>query len=145
VNFENLDMISNGHAMRLTRQPFQHLTTAGVFHLIAGMNANLVTDAKFAFVVAEWNYKQWQGNDHKEKWQQFLSAIQRNAKLPAGMQTIHENVWLLPLANGLPFLANLIEWARSYEIPIRILFLAEAPDWIKYPPDATEAVSQTTP
>ena len=62
-----------------------------------------------------------------------------NAVLPEGTQKIHENVWLLPLANGLPFLAKLIDWGNSYSIPIRILFLAELPIWIKYPPDAKPA------
>jgi hypothetical protein len=55
------------------------------------------------------------------------------------MKKVHENVWLIPLADGLPFLAKLIDWGGSDGVSIRILFLAEASNWIKYPPAAKPA------
>lgn len=104
------------------------------------MNANLVTDAKFALVIAErLKYRPSTGNDHLKNWSNFEGNIKQNVLQPEGTQTIHDNIWLIPLSNGLPFLAELLRWGGSYSIPIRILFLAEAPEWIKYPPDAKPA------
>jgi hypothetical protein len=106
------------------------------------MNANLVTDAKFAFVVAEGKppLVPDRPDDAPTQWQFFVRKARELESPLEGMQKIHENVWLLPLATGLPFLTKLIEWAGSYEVSIRILFLAEAPNWIKYPPDTKPTV-----
>jgi hypothetical protein len=125
------------------RFSFQHLTALLVWHLMAGMNANLVTDAKFALVVAE-RGKEKAGISVQANWQDFLSNVKGKCYPPEGNTTIHENVWLIPLATGLPFLAELIDWGKSYSVAIRILFLAEAPTWIKYPPDAEAKPSQPT-
>jgi hypothetical protein len=104
------------------------------------MNENLVTDAKFAFVVAErQKYVPGMGSSVQSNWQDFLNNVRNNVYLPEGTETIHENFWLIPLANGLPFLAHLIRLGDSYSVPIRILFLANVPTWIKYPPDAPTA------
>jgi len=101
------------------------------------MNSTLVTEAKFAFVIAE-KKGYIAGSEHEStrQWQDFLGNVQRISFPPAGMQKIHENVWLIPLSNGLPFVTKLIDWGASFGVSIRILFLEEAPDWIKYPPDA---------
>jgi hypothetical protein len=101
------------------------------------MNENLVTDAKFAFVIAEGKPPLVPDRTDRAptQWQFFVGKVRELESLTEGMQKIHENVWLIPLATGLPFLTKLIEWAGSFGVSIRILFLAEAPIWIKYPPD----------
>jgi hypothetical protein len=111
------------------------------------MNANLVTDAKLALVIAEGKPPLVPNmNDRAPtQWQFFVAKVGELGTPPAGTLTIHENVWLIPLANGLPFATKLIEWAQSYSVSIRILFLTEVPVWIKYPPDAEEKPSQATP
>jgi hypothetical protein len=76
------------------------------------------------------------GNAHISSWQDFVTNIRNNTSPPSKTITIHENVWLIPLANGLPFLGDLVRRAESCQIPMRVLFLEEEPTWIKYPPDA---------
>jgi hypothetical protein len=125
---------------RFCSQPFQHLTRLSFSSLLVGMNANLVTDAKFAFVIAERKeYKVGGGNEHIRQWTDFLGNVKMYSTPPEGTQKIHENVWLIPLSSGLPFLSQLIDWGGSSGVSIRILFLEEAPNWIKYPPDAKPA------
>ena len=99
------------------------------------MNENLVTDAKFAFVVAE-RQKNIPGVGVQANWQEFLKTVADTAHPPVGTQTIHENIWLIPLATGLPFVSELIRCSGDWSVSIRILFLAQPPVWIKYPPDA---------
>jgi hypothetical protein len=77
------------------------------------------------------------------RWSKFLSDIQKNIQPCAEIQKIHENVWLIPLGIGIPFLGQLIEWAGSYQIPLRILFLDAEPDWIKYPPDSPKTAEKS--
>jgi hypothetical protein len=99
------------------------------------MNANLVTDAKYALVIAERKeFRSALGTEPTRQWLDFLGNVQRTADSPSGTQKIHENVWLLPLATGLPFLGKLVDWSGSFEVSIRILFLEEVPNWIEYPP-----------
>jgi len=116
--------------------PFHRLTSPVSGRLIPGMNIHL--EPKFAFVVAERpKYNPASGvPDPEEKWQGFLGNAKNIPKPPEGMQKIHDNVWLMPLATGLPFLGQLIQWADSYRVAIRILFVDEAPNWLQYPPPA---------
>jgi hypothetical protein len=101
------------------------------------MNSNLDADVKFALVVAErGKHEIGGGNVHLSNWQTFLSNIHNNAYPPKDATKIHENIWLIPLSSGLPFLGDLIRRATNDGVSIRVLFLAEAPNWIKYPPDA---------
>jgi hypothetical protein len=99
---------------------------------------NTHPESKFAFVVAERpKHDPAQPiNDVGMNWTDFLVNVQNIAKPPEGMQKIHDNIWLIPLANGLPFLAGLIQWGGAYRVQIRILFLDEAPNWLQYPPPA---------
>jgi hypothetical protein len=99
-------------------------------------NKNLLTDAKFALVIAErQKYVQGMGVSVQANWQQFSESVRNNAQPPEGTETIHDNYWLIPLATGLPFLATLIRLGDSYSVPIHILFVEESPVWIKYPPN----------
>lgn len=125
----------DGLPMRLARQHFWHLTTLRFPCVMAHVNPNLVTDAKLALVVAEQQpRKDAKGARVEANWQEFLTNVKGRCTPPEKTTKIHENVWLIPLATGLPFLAELIQWGNAYSVPIRILFLAESPDWIEYPP-----------
>jgi hypothetical protein len=99
--------------------------------------------AKYAFVVAERpNYDPAGGvHDPAKNWSDFLVNIQNVPRRPEGIETIHDNIWLLQLSNGLPFLAELIRWGGAYQIAIRILFLAEVPNWLQYPSPAEKPSS----
>ncbi len=91
-------------------------------------------NAKIALVIAE-PIKSKAGYADQDTWRSFLASIQKNVKQIEGIDCFHENVWQIPLDNGLPFLVELLRWAGGIGIQIRVLFLEEAPDWIKYPPD----------
>jgi hypothetical protein len=96
---------------------------------------DLSNNSRFAFVVCERPVYSLDIQNPERKWQEFLTNIQYQLKPVEGIQRIHDNVWLIPLANGMPFLTKLFEWATSMGIPLRILFLESEPAWIKYPPD----------
>ena len=103
---------------------------------------NLSQNARFALVIAEAvknNY--WQAD--QTQWANFVANIRKNAQPPVGSLTIHENVWQIPLANGIPFLGKLVEVAEEMNIPLRILFLDATPDWIKCPPDGSPQSQRT--
>ena len=94
---------------------------------------------KLAFVIAAYPKEPTlNGRESRENWLDFVGNLQRHGRPPAGMQTLHDNVWLIPLANGLPFLNELIQLGHSYSVPINILFLEDAPTWITYPPAKPE-------
>jgi hypothetical protein len=89
---------------------------------------------RFAFVVAEFPKNEY-GEPDKATWDKFLGNIGRNKRQAEVAPTIHDNIWLIPLNTGMPFLNHLMQCAEPYPIPLRILFLNDEPDWIKYPPD----------
>ena len=45
-----------------------------------------------------------------------------------------ENVWLIPLSNGLPTLTSLLQDAQSNGFAYKVLFLSEEPAWSKFMP-----------
>jgi hypothetical protein len=90
---------------------------------------------KFALVIAERPHPE--DADHPDKrWQSFLDSIPQNVPPVEGIQRFHENVWQIPLNTGFSFLCELHGWAGSVKVPLHILFLEVAPDWITCPPDA---------
>jgi hypothetical protein len=94
-----------------------------------------------ALVVAEIP-KGKRGFDRRTNWQDFVTNVENNVYLPEGTQAIHDNIWLIQLSNGLPFLAEILKWSRPSEVTIRILFLQETPAWLEYRsagPPAAEA------
>src|SRR5260221_6106149 len=92
---------------------------------------------KFALVIAK-KQKPTPGVEIGDKWLDFLASLNRTSPPIEGSMHFHDNVWLLPLENGLSFLCKMIEWAGQFSVSIRILFLDELPDWTKYPPAAKE-------
>ena len=70
----------------------------------------------------------------RNQWLHFSESVQRIGKLPKNMNQITENIWQIPLDNGLPFLAQLFDLAENNKISIRALILDEPPAWITHPP-----------
>jgi hypothetical protein len=91
-------------------------------------------NAKYALVMAE-NKEPIVATNQNGEWIRFLSTIANKRESDQPLERIHGSVWLIPLSTGMPFLAVLFSEARAGSIPLRILFLDEKPDWIKYPPD----------
>lgn len=71
------------------------------------------------------------------RWKDFDELrTEASVKQIAGAKMLAENVWLIPLHDGLPFLGRLTDAALRKEIPVRILFLPHEPEWTIYPPTA---------
>src|ERR1019366_6319824 len=102
--------------------------------------------ARFALVVFERPKDQF-GRLNEEQWQNFAHNVPSNTKTTGKTPTIHDNIWLTPLQTETPFLIRLCASALNYGIPIRILFLHDEPDWIKWPPDQspTSALEASLP
>jgi hypothetical protein len=95
---------------------------------------NVSRNAKFALVIAEAK-KNEHGESDAGSWSEFLSNVPRRARPSPETQTIHDNVWLIPMNTGIPFLVRLFDLSNGSGILLRILFLDAEPDWIQYPPD----------
>ena len=89
-------------------------------------------NAKFALVIGEPPKNSFR-EPNLEKWKDFLGCVPQFARPNKETKMIHENVWLIPLASGMRFLAQLFDLANGKNIPLRILFLDEEPDWLQYP------------
>ena len=97
-------------------------------------SVNVSNNAKFALVIAE-----ARKNEHHESdaasWSQFVAQVPKKARPSQETQWIHDNVWLIPMDTGIPFLVRLFDLSNGSGIHLRILFLDAEPDWIQYPPD----------
>jgi hypothetical protein len=111
---------------------FQHLTTLNFWRLLVLVNVS--KNAKFALVIAEARKNERHESD-AASWSEFLAKVPKLARPNQEAQTIHDNVWLIPMDTGIPFLVRLFDLANSSGIHLRILFLDAEPDWIQYPPD----------
>jgi len=101
---------------------------------LEGMN-DFSTNAKLALVIVEPAKCDASNMEPQREWKEFLYKIQERTTPTKTTTKIHENIWLIPLSDGLPFLMDLFLIAKSFHIPLRILFLDSEPDWLKYPPD----------
>jgi len=97
---------------------------------MAGMNP--FPNVKFALVVAEMP-KYPSATDPERTWHSFLTNVRNIAAPHKETTTIHDNIWLIPLSTEMTFLIKLIGLANDWNIPQRILFLNDEPDWIRYP------------
>jgi hypothetical protein len=89
--------------------------------------------AKFALVIAGSDLQDF--SDRRQALGEFLANLQNSRPQPTSTKKLHDNVWLIDLSNGLPYLGSLTEWSHSSKLRLHILFLASEPDWITYPPD----------
>jgi hypothetical protein len=99
---------------------------------------NFSQNAKFALVIAE--EPPLSPDPSERNWGNFMDNVPNKGPLSQGNELIHNNVWLIPLSTGLPFLGKLTGLATVWKIPLRVLFLEEKPDWILYPPDSAKKV-----
>ena len=65
------------------------------------------------------------------QWDALLQRLRDRATQIEGMEMFAENVWQIPLNNGLPALAELILGADAARIRYNVLFLEKAPEWIR--------------
>jgi hypothetical protein len=54
--------------------------------------------------------------------------VEQNKTKPE--QRIAENIWLIPLHTGLPFLGELAAAAKVHHIPCKLLLFEDVPEWI---------------
>ena len=95
---------------------------------------NVSKNAKFALVIAEARKNEEHESD-AASWNEFVANVPKQARPNEETQTIHDNVWLIPMDTGIPFLVRLFDLSNGANIHLRILFLDAEPDWIQYPPD----------
>ena len=95
---------------------------------------NVSKNAKFALVIAEARRNNNQETD-AASWNEFVAKVPRHARPSQETHRIHDNVWLIPMDTGIPFLVRLFDLSNGANIQLRILFLDAEPDWIQYPPD----------
>jgi len=95
-------------------------------------------NVKYALVIGEKPPYDAVTNPQERKWDDFLSSVLPKLPTNGKTQKIHDNIWLIPLDTEMRFLCVLFEWANNFQIPLRILFLDEPPDWIKYPSDTVK-------
>jgi len=98
---------------------------------------NCSRNEKFALVIATVS-KTGSITADKMNWQNFAESIPKNTCTIGENANYRQNLWQIPLETDLLFLAELARLAGKYGISINVAYLAEAPIWIKYPPDATE-------
>ncbi|MGH7953029.1 MAG: hypothetical protein ACREFE_14090 [Limisphaerales bacterium] len=100
-------------------------------------------NAKFALVIAE-GKRDENGYEDINTWRNLALNIPRTLAQAKKTLMIHDNVWLIPLESELPVLGSFLEQLTGYnKIHVRVLFLAEFPAWLEWPPVAKETPSQT--
>ena len=75
-------------------------------------------------------------NDHAamQQWHAFSNNQNERAAPALKGKMLGENVWLIPLSNGLPTLTSLLQDAQSNGFAYKVLFLSEEPTWSKFTP-----------
>jgi hypothetical protein len=103
---------------RRARQPFRHLTTLHFWRLISGVNPHIL-------IVVE---KPCDKNS--ESWLNFRVAIKTSiSERNKPDERLAENIWLIPLNTGLPFLGQLASAALP-KLPCKFLHFVDVPEWI---------------
>jgi len=65
----------------------------------------------------------------KREWQSLSKRLREKAKAAAGVQTLAENVYQIPLDSGLSFLAECIQGAAEKRVNYRVRFFEDDPQW----------------
>ena len=73
-----------------------------------------------------------------QKWHAFSKHQNERAAPALKGKELGENVWLIPLSNGLPSLTSLLQDAQSNGFAYKVLFLSEEPTWSKFTPAQQE-------
>jgi hypothetical protein len=70
------------------------------------------------------------------EWTSFLLNTSQNLPPDEKIERIAANCWLIPLDSGLHYFSALIQLLKRFEVPVRVLFLDDAPSWSRHPPSA---------
>jgi hypothetical protein len=63
-------------------------------------------------------------------WQQFLSGLDHITNSAPGILKLSDNVFQIPLENGLPAFVQYGEDCRAHQYSYRVLFFEENPAWV---------------
>jgi hypothetical protein len=111
-----------------------------VFGPMAAMNPTRENQiepmARYALVVLEPQKHYETGTDGKTLFQRILDNAKKDGEPSQAIQSLHENILLIPLHTDMLFLARLTVEAKNESMLLYILFLHERPDFVKVPPDA---------
>jgi hypothetical protein len=114
------------------------LTALALCHLLAAMIPT--KNAKFAILIAEIPRQEKRENlapgVPADTWSAFLNKAPNSSSPAKGIEVIHNNIWQLNLETGMRTLCEIYILADNLGIPMRVLFLEEAPAWLKYPEHA---------
>ena len=143
-------MISDCLTMPPARQPFWHLTTVRFWRLIAGMIEH--PNGLYALFVLCRPAKDPKTEQESLLWEDFwLNLGAHDAEHNIKEQRLAENIWLIPLKDGLPILGRLVKGAKTAGLPYRILYFDGEPNWVvsehelKIRPHDVAFPSQPTP
>jgi len=93
--------------------------------------------AKIALLIAEMpktklTHPSRGGRKQVDPWQKFLNEVNLISK-DEGTKQIHQNFWEIDLQTGMRTLCELFLAGDRLGIPMRVLFVREAPEWLIYP------------
>ena len=66
----------------------------------------------------------------EKSWQSFSGRIESILQTAKGIERLSENVFLIPLDNGISPASLIFEAASRHELKYRVLFFEEEPEWV---------------
>jgi|HubBroStandDraft_4_1064222.scaffolds.fasta_scaffold861109_1 hypothetical protein len=72
-------------------------------------------------------------DDYLVDWRRLCNDARGILGSSPGATVLAQNVFVLPAKTHLPAAAQILELAKTYRIPYRVLFLEQAPQWIDSP------------
>jgi hypothetical protein len=94
-----------------------------------------MNNAKFALIIAA-PLKSPTAIEPTRYYNTFLNNIRLHTPPLKGIESLSDNAWQIDLRNGLDTFQTIIHEAKGWLVSLRVLFVEDAPDWIKYPADA---------
>ena len=93
-----------------------------------------MNNAKFALIVAE--KIRLPPYEHIEfaSYHKFLEEVRYHTPPLLGVEPLSENVWQIRLTDGLYALSEILREAKTRQIPVRVLFFENEPQWLNQPP-----------
>lgn len=86
---------------------------------------------KFALIIIE--QRAFAPNEEinaTRQWQQFLAKVHSEMPRDVNIQKLAENVFLIPLENGLSNLVKILAIPTQVSQPYKVLFFEKEPNWI---------------
>ncbi|MGA3267083.1 MAG: hypothetical protein ABSE16_09695 [Verrucomicrobiota bacterium] len=114
---------------------YQHLTTLLFWRLLACMNPHIL--------IVLTKPKPTAPKEQLDGWKNFESNVNNSALWPQSdteknngpEKRLAENVWLIPLQDGMPFLGKLVAAANSFSVPCKMMLFEDSPPWIVSEPE----------